>query len=172
MKEGESGGDIEGGEDEPDGGSIVGGHSIFKRSLILNSTSRVAGSIDQEYLEQIVNDFNRSLTHDEAEEEATVNFDDPIDVAELPLFDNEELVNEADYNLNHDIEGDLDNSDDFPVDFDIIYDKPTSGAAYTKGAIFIVILVSSLVFSRSNSFYFLSSKTHHRNKSRNANQIS
>merc|ERR550517_1746108 len=168
LMEGESG------EDEPDGGSIVGGHSIFKRSLILNSTSRVAGSIDQEYLEQIVNDFNRSLTNDEAEEEATVNFDDPIDVAELPLFDNEELMNEADYNLNRpdDIEGDLDNSDDFPVDFDIIYDKPTSGAAYTKGAIFIVILVSSLLFSRSNSFYFLSSKTHHRNKSRNANQIS
>ena len=170
LKEGES--DIEGGVDDSAGGSQVGGHSIFKRSLILNSTSRVAGSIDQEYLEQIVNDFNRSLTHDEAEEEATVNFDDPIDVAELPLFDNEELVNEADYNLNHDIEGDLDNSDDFPVDFDIIYDKPTSGAAFTKGAIFIVILVSSLVFSRSNSFYFLSSKTHHRNKSRNANQIS
>ena len=172
LKEGESGGDTEGGEDDSDGGSIVGGHSIFKRSLILNSTSRVAGSIDQEYLEQIVNDFNRSLTHDEAEEEATVNFDDPIDVADLPLFDNEELMNEADYNLNHDIEGDLDNSDDFPVDFDIIYDKPTSGAAYTQGAIFIVILVSSLLFSRSNSFYFLSSKTHHRNKSRNANKIS
>ena len=166
LKEGESG------EDDSDGGSIVGGHSIFKRSLILNSTSRVAGSIDQEYLEQIVNDFNRSLTHDEAEEEATVNFDDPIDVADLPLFDNEELMDEADYNLNHDIEGDLDNSDDFPVDFDIIYDKPTSGAAYMKGAIFTVILVSSLLFSRSNSFYFLSSKTHHRNKSRNANKIS
>ena len=36
-----------------------GGHAVFKRSLILNSTSRVAGSIDQEYLQQIVRDFNR-----------------------------------------------------------------------------------------------------------------
>ena len=174
LKEGESGGDIEGREDDSDGGSIVGGHSIFKRSLILNSTSRVAGSIDQEYLEQIVNDFNRSLTHDEAEEEATVNFDDPIDVADLPLFDNEDIVNEADYSFDRpeDDEGDLDNSDDFPVDFDIIYDRPTSGAAYTNGAIFVVILVSSLLFSRSNFFYFPSSKTHHRNKSRNANKLS
>ena len=167
LKEGESGGTVEGGEEDSDGGSKVGGHPIFKRSLILNSTSRVAGSIEQEYLEQIVNEFNRSLTQDQAEEEATVNFDNPIDVANLPLFDNDQLMN-----LNHDIEGDLDNSDDFPVDFDIIYDKPTSGAAYTKGAIFIVILVSSLLFSRSNSFYFPLSKTHHRNKSRNANKIS
>merc|ERR1711971_804972 len=109
----------------------------------------MGGSIEQEYLEQIVNEFNRSLTQDQAEEEATVNFDNPIDVADLPLFDKDQLMN-----LNHDIEGDLDNSDDFPVDFDIIYDKPTSGASYTKGAIFIVILVSSLLFSRSNSFYF------------------
>jgi hypothetical protein len=35
------------------------GHTLFKRSLIFNSTSRVAGSIDQEYLQQIVRDFNR-----------------------------------------------------------------------------------------------------------------
>ena len=155
-------------------GSKVGSHPIFKRSLILNSTSRVAGSIDQEYLEQIVNDFNRSLTHDEAEEEATVNFDDPIDVADLPLFDNGDIVNEEDYSFNssEDIEGDLDNSDDFPVDFDIIYERPTSGAAHTKGAIFIVILVSSLLFYRSNFFYLPSSKTHHRNKIRNGNKLS
>ena len=179
LKETEIRGDVEAGaEDDSDmsGGRSIGGgrHPIFKRSLILNSTSRVAGSIDQEYLEQIVNDFNRSLTHDEAEEEASVNFDDPIDVADLPLFHNEDLLNEADYNLDppEDIEGDLDNSDDFPVDFDIIYDTPTSGAAVAKGAIFIVILVSSLLFSRSNLFYFPSSKTHHRNKSRNANKLS
>ena len=161
------GGDIKAGaEDDSDksGGEPIGrAHPIFKRSLILNSTSRVAGSIDQEYLEQIVNDFNRSLTHDEAGEEASVNFDDPIDVADLPLFHNEDLDHPED------MEGDFDNSDDFPVDFDIIYDKPTSGAAFTKGAICIIILVSFLLFSRSNSFYFPSSKTHHRNKSRNAN---
>ena len=164
----ESRGGIDGLEDY----SKVEGHPIFKRSLILNSTSRVAGSIDQEYLEQIVNDFNRSLTHDEAEEEATVNFDDPIDVADLPLFDNGDLMNEADFDHPEDVDGDLDNSDDFPVDFDIIYDRPTSGAAYTKGAIFIATFISYLLFSRSNLFYFPSSKTHHRNKSINANKLS
>ena len=167
LKEAKMGGDIKAGaEDDSDksGGEPIGrAHPIFKRSLILNSTSRVAGSIDQEYLEQIVNDFNRSLTHDEAGEEASVNFDDPIDLADLPLFHNEDLDHPED------MEGDLDNSDDFPVDFDIIYDKPTSGAAFTKGAMCIIILVSFLLFSRSNSFYFPSSKTHHRNKSRNAN---
>ena len=95
LKEAKMGGDIKAGaEDDSDksGGEPIGrAHPIFKRSLILNSTSRVAGSIDQEYLEQIVNDFNRSLTHDEAGEEASVNFDDPIDVADLPLFHNEDL---------------------------------------------------------------------------------
>ena len=149
-----------------------GSHPIFKRSLILNTTSRVAGSIDQEYLEQIVNDFNRSLTHDDADEEATVNFDDPIDVADLPLFDDEGFVNEEEgYKHSEADEGDLDNSDDFPVDFDIIYDKPSSGASYVKASVLLVILVCSLLLSRSNLFYFPLSKTHHRNKIRTANKL-
>ena len=149
-----------------------GSHPIFKRSLILNTTSRVAGSIDQEYLEQIVNDFNRSLTHDDADEEATVNFDDPIDVADLPLFDDEGfLKEEEDYKHSEVDEGDLDNSDDFPVDFDIIYDKPSSGASYVKASVLLVILVCSLLLSRSNLFYFPLSKTHHRNKIRTANKL-
>ena len=149
-----------------------GSHPIFKRSLILNTTSRVAGSIDQEYLEQIVNDFNRSLTHDDADEEATVNFDDPIDVADLPLFDDEGFVNEEEgYKHLEADEGDLDNSDDFPVDFDIIYDKPSSGDSYVKASVLLVILVCSLLLSRSNLFYFPLSKTHHRNKIRTANKL-
>ena len=150
-----------------------GSHPIFKRSLILNTTSRVAGSIDQEYLEQIVNDFNRSLTHDDADEEATVNFDDPIDVADLPLFDDEGFVKEEeDYKHSEADEGDLDNSDDFPVDFDIIYDKPSSGASsYGKASVLLVILACSLLLSRSNLFYFPLSKTHHRNKIRTANKL-
>ena len=173
VKEAESRGNIEALEEDSDkSGSKVGGHPIFKRSLILNSTTRVAGSIDQEYLEQIVNDFNRSLTHDDADEEATVNFDDPIDVADLPLFDDEGFVNEEEgYKHSEVDEGDLDNSDDFPVDFDIIYDKPSSGASYVKASVLLVILVCSLLLSRSNLFYFPLSKTHHRNKIRTANKL-
>ena len=158
--------------------SLLGGkfkndsHQIIKRSLILNTTSRVAGSIDQEYLEQIVNDFNRSLTHKELGGEATVNFDDPIDVDDLPLFDNEDANNDVDYKVfpREDIDEDLDNSDVFPVDFDIIYDKPTSRAfCGRKVNFFALVVLCTLSFCLSSSIYFPSSKTFHRNKSKTAN---
>ena len=160
--------------------SLLGGklktdsHQIIKRSLILNTTSRVAGSIDQEYLEQIVNDFNRSLTHKELGGEATVNFDDPIDVDDLPLFDSEDAINDVDYKVfpREDIDEDLDNSDDFPVDFDIIYDKPTSRAfCGRKVNIFALVFLCTLSFCLSSSIYFPSSKTLHGNKSKTANKI-
>ena len=148
-------------------------HQIIKRSLILNTTSRVAGSIDQEYLEQIVNDFNRSLTHNELGGEATVNFDDPIDVDDLPSFDNEDANNDVDYDVfpREDIDEDLDNSDDFPVDFDIIYDKPTSRAFVGKVDILVLVFLCTLSLCLSSSIYFPSSKTLHGNKSKTANKF-
>ena len=111
---------------------------MFKRSLILNETSRVAGSIDQEYLQQIVREFNRSLTPEE-EQEFRVNFEDPVDIAELPDFAQQSNMD------------DLDNSDDFPVDVSIIYgetDSSLTGHANSGSSsysLFFFILIISTI---------------------------
>ena len=66
-------------------------HHLFKRSLILNSTGRVIGSIDQKYLEQIVQEFNKTINSKMISNTTykstknLVNFEDPIDIPEPEL---------------------------------------------------------------------------------------
>ena len=66
-------------------------HHLFKRSLILNSTGRVIGSIDQKYLEQIVQEFNKTINSNMISNTTykstknLVNFEDPIDIPEPEL---------------------------------------------------------------------------------------
>jgi len=79
-------------------------NNIFRtrRSLVLNSTSRIAGSIDQTLLEQLVLEFNRTIQQDETSEPTTttssttttvdtqLNFKDPVDVPDVERYlDNE-----------------------------------------------------------------------------------
>ena len=84
-------------------------HYLFKRSLILNGTTRIAGSIDQKYLEEIVRDFNNTLNSEENRNDidkdvmsdfANVNFDNPVDIAapDVPNFD---LINKSGRNLEN-----------------------------------------------------------------------
>ena len=79
--------------------------------------------------------------------------------------------NDVDYKVfpREDIDEDLDNSDDFPVDFDIIYDKPTSRAFVGKVDILVLVFLCTLSLCLSSSIYFPSSKTLHGNKSKAAN---
>ena len=98
-------------------------HHLFKRSLILNSTGRVIGSIDQKYLEQIVQEFNKTINSNIGRNTAlespenVVNFEDPIDIPEPEL---NQLSTQVFQNDNPDWEG-LDISDEFLADVDIIY---------------------------------------------------
>ena len=89
-------------------------HYLFKRSLILNTTTRIAGSIDQEYLEQIVRDFNKTLNsnNNEAKDESSevdVNFDEPVDIPEpeVPDFSKNGFLGKSGRNL----EDEFDKSD-------------------------------------------------------------
>lgn len=102
-------------------------HYLFKRSLILNTTARVAGSIDQEYLEQIVRDFNKTLNSNDEEEEKSpdfdVNFDEPVDIPEpeLPDFSKGGFLGKSGRNLD-----DFDRSDQFLADVKIVYKDSAS----------------------------------------------
>ena len=112
-------------------------HHLFKRSLIFNTTGRgrVVGSIDQKYLEQIVQDFNKTINggteEDNLHQSSLVIFDDPIDIPEPELseittrvFQNTSIdaTDEADDDLWESVEV----SDEFLADIDIIYKDVTS----------------------------------------------
>ena len=118
-------------------------HYLFKRSLILNTTTRIAGSIDQEYLEQIVRDFNKTLNsnNEEGNEGLStfdVNFDEPVDIPEpeVPDFSKESLLNKSGRDLDE-----LDESDEFLADVTIVYKDSASRSHKLITSSFIFILV-------------------------------
>ena len=60
----------------------------------MNSTSRIAGSIDQGYLEEIIKDFNSSVfgakdrpSRPRGYTPYSLNFSDPVDLFEAPELD-------------------------------------------------------------------------------------
>ena len=81
---------------------------------------RVAGSIDQKYLEQIVRDFNKTLNGETGQEESSsVIFDEPIDIPEPELnqMTTNVFQNSSD---DSDWEG-YQVEDEFLADLDIVY---------------------------------------------------
>ena len=97
-------------------------HHLFKRSLILNSTGRLIGSIDQRYLEKIVQEFNQTINSDIRRNtthpgEDLINFEDPIDLS-LPSMN--ELTTQVFQNDNTDWDG-LEISEDILADVDYVY---------------------------------------------------
>ena len=124
-------------------------HHLFKRSLILNSTGRVIGSIDQKYLEQIVQEFNktinsnlgRSTTPDSSEN--LVNFEHPIDIPEPDL---DELTTQVFQNDHHDWDG-LEISEEFLADVDVVYlEKDISSSIAILGQIYSTLLFLVCIF--------------------------
>ena len=124
-------------------------HHLFKRSLILNSTGRVIGSIDQKYLEQIVQEFNktinsnlgRSTTSESLED--LVNFEHPIDIPEPDL---DELTTQVFHNDSPDWDG-LEISEKFLADVDVVYlEKDISSSIATLGHIYSTFLFSVCIF--------------------------
>ena len=121
---------------------------LFKRSLILNATSRIAGSIDQKYLEQIVRDFNRTLnSNDEEKDEKLssfdVNFDNPVDIPEpeLPDFSDKDFQQKLGRNLE-----DLEESDEFLADVSVVYKDSASNISHRKECyLFVIMLSMSLI---------------------------
>lgn len=127
-------------------GEENGIHYLFKRSLILNTTTRIAGSIDQEYLEQIVRDFNNTLNSNNQEENEKlsnfdVNFDEPVDIPEpeVPGFNKDGLIVKSGRNLEELDE--LDESEEFLADVTIVYKDRASSCQNNLSSKFIFIIV-------------------------------
>ena len=105
-------------------------HKLFRRSLIFNTTGRgrVVGSIDQKYLEQIVQDFNKTINGGKEQElspsSSLVIFDDPIDI---PGSELEEMTTKVFQTTQHDPWDDAEVSDEFLADVDVIYKDVDSG---------------------------------------------
>jgi len=102
-------------------------HTMFKRSLILNSTGRIAGSIDQGYLEQIIRDFNNSMTENKTSfkvrnyNQMLFNFSNPVDVDELPQFDEDVLANDNGDLLDVEEKNVYKDSEEFLGDVEVVY---------------------------------------------------
>ena len=124
-------------------------HHLFKRSLILNSTGRVIGSIDQQYLEQIVQEFNKTInsnlgrsTTPESSENFVI-FENPIDIPEPDL---DELTTQVFQNDNPDWDG-LEISEEFLADVDVVYlEKDISSSFAMWGHIYSTLLFSVCIF--------------------------
>jgi len=124
-------------------------HYLFKRSLILNTTTRIAGSIDQEYLEQIVRDFNKTLNsnNEDGNEELSnfdVNFDEPVDIPapEVPGFNKDGLVVKSGRNLDE-----FDKSDEFLADVTIVYkDSASSGYKQMSSSLIFILVIYVFIF--------------------------
>ena len=123
-------------------------HHLFKRSLIFNTTGRgrVAGSIDQEYLEQIVQDFNKTI-NGEAERglgsSSSVIFDDPIDIPEPEL---EDITTKVFQSTSSSPWSEAETEEEFVADVDIIYQSPpVSGCCPSQYC--TISLISLISFS-------------------------
>ena len=94
----------------------------------MTGRGRVVGSIDQKYLEQIVQDFNKTINGGMEEEEnlhqsSLVIFDDPIDIPEPELSEITTKVfqNTTNADEDDDVWNDVEVSDEFLADIDIVY---------------------------------------------------
>ena len=104
----------------------------------MTGRGRVVGSIDQKYLEQIVQDFNKTINGGMEEEEnlhqsSLVIFDDPIDIPEPELseittkvFQTASVDDNTEETVDDDLWENVDVSDEFLADIDIIYKDVTS----------------------------------------------
>ena len=105
------------------------------------------GSIDQKYLEQIVQDFNKTINGGKEQEvtpsSSLVIFDDPIDI---PGSELEEMTTKVFQNTpqNKDSWDDAEVSDEFLADVDIIYKDVDSGSQ-TKIKSWTFILIASFI---------------------------
>ena len=124
-------------------------HHLFKRSLILNSTGRVIGTIDQKYLEQIVQEFNKTINSNlgrsstPESSENLVNFEHPIDIPDPDL---DELTTQVFQNDNPDWDG-LEISEEFLADVDVVYlQNDISSSIGILGQIVSTLLFSVCIF--------------------------
>ena len=124
-------------------------HHLFKRSLILNSTGRVIGTIDQKYLEQIVQEFNKTINSNlgrsstPESSENLVNFEHPIDIPDPDL---DELTTQVFQSDNPDWDG-LEISEEFLADVDVVYlEKDVSSGIAMLGKIYSTLLFSVCIF--------------------------
>ena len=105
------------------------------------------GSIDQKYLEQIVQDFNKTINGGKEQEvtpsSSLVIFDDPIDI---PGSELEEMTTKVFQNTpqNKDSWDDAEVSDEFLADVDIIYKDVDSGSQ-TKIKSWTFILIATFI---------------------------
>ena len=108
---------------------------------------RIAGSIDQKYLEQIVQDFNKTINggmEEEILQSSSVIFDDPIDIPEPEL--NEITTKVFQKNSSNDNWDNIDISDEFLADMDITYIKQSKSFANSMRGVALTTLVSPFVF--------------------------
>ena len=114
----------------------------------MTGRGRVVGSIDQKYLEQIVQDFNKTINGGMEEEEnlhqsSLVIFDDPIDIPEPELSEITTKVfqNTTNADEDDDVWNDVEVSDEFLADIDIVYKDISSDCDYQLKTSFITIFL-------------------------------
>ena len=81
----------------------------------------MVGSIDQKYLEQIVQDFNKTINGEkekEIQQSSSVIFDDPIDIGEPEL---NEITTQVFQNESSNYWEGIDMSDEFLADVEVVY---------------------------------------------------
>ena len=124
-------------------------HKLFRRSLIFNTTGRgrVVGSIDQKYLEQIVQDFNKTINGGKEQENSpsssSVIFDDPIDI---PGSELEEMTTKVFQKTSDDPWDSSEISDEFLADVDVIYKDKNSGCYTLFESKTIIVMAASIPF--------------------------
>ena len=131
-------------------------HHLFKRSLILNSTGRVIGSIDQKYLEEIVQEFNKTINSNLGRSTLTtpqssenlVNFEHPIDIPEPDLAELTTVTTVTTQVFQNDQDWDgLEISEEFLADVDVVYlEKDISSSFAMLGQIYSSLLFSVCIF--------------------------
>ena len=130
-------------------------HHLFKRSLIFANTGRgrVAGSIDQKYLEQIVQDFNKTINGDQQEAtlQSSIIFDQPIDIAQPELDEISTQVFQNSNSSDNSVWENYEVSDEFLADLDVVYKETSSDGNSVKttafaGTTFVLCLFMTRIY--------------------------
>ena len=103
----------------------------------------MVGSIDQKYLEQIVQDFNKTINGGEEREiqqSSSVIFDDPIDIGEPEL---NEITTQVFQNESSDDWDGIDMSDEFLADVEVVYHQKNH--SYIKLPVFWLLFIVLLL---------------------------
>lgn len=112
------------------------------------------GSIDQKYLEQIVQDFNKTINGGKEQEltpsSSLVIFDDPIDI---PGSELEEMTTKVFQKTPQDPWDDAEVSDEFLADVDVIFKDVDSGGQTKTESKAIILFIPFLLLILKSYYY-------------------